>query len=96
MGERPSVEASSSKLHLLSFLKDAIRLCKLCGAADELEDEEHVLLHCPIYARIRIKLLNLSKLSIIFASLTTDHAADSHDVSCDVWVPDQARVCMCV
>ena len=44
------------------LLKDDIRLCRLCGTADE--DEEHVLLHCPHYARVRTKFLNLNGLCL--------------------------------
>ena len=41
---------------------EEVRRCKACGWAEE--DEEHVLLHCPQYSRVRVKFSNISKLCL--------------------------------
>ena len=41
---------------------DEVRPCKACGWPEE--DEEHMLLHCPQYVRIRDKYSTVSRLSL--------------------------------
>ena len=54
-----SIRCSSHQLrvqtgrHLLPQLKREDRTCRICGSLSEIEDESHILLHCPGLAGLR-------------------------------------------